>query len=87
MADVTRLLSPPTPFLYPFIGLLPFAPLMQRPAGVEAEAWLRQCVNRAQQMPMDETVKDHYLVHLAILSGLTYNIETIATMYESSVVQ
>ena len=75
------------------IGLLPFAPLMQRPAGVEAEAWLRQCVNRAQQMPMDETVKDHYLVHLAILSGLTYNIETIATiiseatMYESSVVQ
>ena len=75
------------------IGLLPFAPLMQPPAGVEAEAWLRQCVNRAQQMPMDETVKDHYLVHLAILSGLTNNIETIATiiseatMYESSVVQ
>ena len=39
------------------------------------------------------TVKDYYLVHLAILSGLTYNIETIATiiseatMYESSVVQ
>ena len=74
-------------------GLLPFAPLMQRPAGVDAEAWLRQCVNRAQEMPMDETVKANYLVHLAILSGLTYNIETIATiiseatMYESSVVQ
>ena len=39
------------------------------------------------------TVKDYYLVHLAILSGLTYTIETIATiisevtMYESSVVQ
>ena len=74
-------------------GLLPFVPLMQRPAGVDAEAWLRQCVNRAQEMPMDETVKANYLVHLAILSGLTYNIETIATiiseatMYESSVVQ
>ncbi|MYF93023.1 MAG: hypothetical protein F4184_13300 [Gemmatimonadetes bacterium] len=74
-------------------GLLPFAPLMQRPAGVDAEAWLRQCVNRAQEMSMDETVKANYLVHLAILSGLTYNIETIATiiseatMYESSVVQ
>ena len=35
-------------------GLLPFAPLMQPPAGVDAEGWLRQCVNRAQQVPMDE---------------------------------
>ena len=74
-------------------GLLPFAPLMQRPAGVDAEAWLRQCVNRAQQVPMDEPLKAHYLADLAILSGLVYNIETIATiiseatMYESSVVQ
>ena len=74
-------------------GLLPFAPLMQRPAEVDAEAWLRQCVNRAQQVPMDEPLKAHYLADLAILSGLVYNIETIATiiseatMYESSVVQ
>ena len=74
-------------------GLLPFAPLMQRPAGVDTEAWLRQCVNRAQQVPMDETVKANYLADLAILSGLVYKSETImtiiseATMYESSVVQ
>ena len=38
-------------------GLLPFSPLMQPPAGVDAEAWLRQCVNQAQQVPMDETLK------------------------------
>ena len=75
------------------IGLLPFAPLMQRPAGVDAEAWLRQCVHRAQEVPMDETVKANYLADLAILSGLVYRLETIttiiseATMYESSVVQ
>ena len=55
---------------------------MQRPAGVDAEGWLRQCVQRAQQMPMDETVKAHYLVNVVILSGLTYNynIETISTI-------
>ena len=75
------------------IGLLPFAPLMQRPAGVDAEAWLRQCVHRAQEVPMDETVKANYLADLAILSGLVYRLETITTiiaeetMYESSVVQ
>ena len=76
-----------------YSGLLPFAPLMQRPVGVDAEAWLRQCVNRAQEVPMDETVKANYLADLAILSGLVYRLETImtifseATMYESSVVQ
>ena len=74
-------------------GLIPFAPLMQQPVGVDAEAWLRQCVNRAQQVPMDETVKTNYLADLAILSGLVYKSETVmtiiaeATMYESSVVQ
>ena len=74
-------------------GLIPFAPLMQRPVGVDAEAWLRQCVNRAQEVPMDETVKANYLADLAILSGLVYRLETIRTiiseetMYESSVVQ
>jgi hypothetical protein len=74
-------------------GLLPFAPLMQRPAGVDAEAWLRQCVHQAQEVPMDETLKANYLADLAILSGLVYKSETImtiiseATMYESSVVQ
>ncbi len=74
-------------------GLLPFAPLMQRPTGVDAAAWLRQCVNRAQQVPIDETLKANYLADLAILSGLVYKLETIMaiiaeeTMYESSVVQ
>ena len=66
---------------------------MQRPAGVAAETWLRQCVNRAQQVPMDGTLKANYLADLAILSGLAYKSETIMaiiseeTMYESSVVQ
>ena len=74
-------------------GLLPFASLMQRPDDVDAETWLRQCVNRAQAVPMDETLKESYLADLAVLSGLVYEYETImtiiaeATMYESSVVQ
>ena len=74
-------------------GLLPFAPLMQRPAGVDDEAWLRQCVNRAQAVPMDETRKEVYMADLAILSGLVYNLDTVRTiiseetMYESSVVR
>ena len=75
------------------MGLLPFAPLMQRPVGADAEAWLRQCVSRAQEVQIDEIVKANYLADLAILSGLVYKSETImtiiseATMYESSVVR
>ena len=72
-------------------GLIPFAPLMQPPADVDAEAWLRQCVNRAQEVPMDGTGKANYLTDLALLSGLVYKSETIRTiigeetMYESSI--
>ena len=66
---------------------------MQRPMGVAAETWLRQCMNQAQEVPMDDPLKANYLADLAILSGLVYNLETIMaiiaeeTMYESSVVQ
>ena len=66
---------------------------MQRPADVDAEAWLRQCIHRTQEMHIDEIVKANYLADLAILSGLVYKSETImtiiseATMYESSVVR
>ena len=48
---------------------------MQSPVGVDAEAWLRQCVNQAQEVPMDETLKTNYLADLAILSGLAYKSE------------
>ena len=47
-------------------GLLPFAPLMQPPAGLAAEGWLRQCVNRAQQVPLDESRKVKQLFRAAI---------------------
>ena len=66
---------------------------MQPPAGMDDEAWLRQCVNRAEAVPMDEPLKASYLADLAILSGLVYKSETIRTiiaeetMYESSIVQ
>ena len=66
---------------------------MQPPAGMDDEAWLRQCVNRAEAVPMDEPLKASYLADLAILSGLMYKSETVMTiiaeetMYESSVVQ
>ena len=60
-----------------FVGLLPFAPLMQPPAGQTEAAWLEQCVARAAALPLDRTVKADFLAGLAILSGLVYNPQTI----------
>jgi predicted transposase YdaD len=60
-----------------FVGLLPFAPLMQPPAGQAKAAWLAQCVARAAALPLDRSVKADFLAGLAILSGLVYNPQMI----------
>ena len=76
-----------------YTGLLPFAPLMQPPAERSAEQWLRQCVQRAQTLPMAAATKANFLTDLAIMSGLVYDYQTIQhiipedIMYESSVIQ
>ena len=60
-----------------FVGLLPFAPLMQPPTGQTEAAWLAQCVARAVALPLDRPSKADFLAGLAILSGLVYNPQTI----------
>ena len=76
-----------------YTGLLPFAPLMQPPEGLAAAPWLRQCVQRAEALPMAAEVKANFLTDLVILSGLVYDYQTIQRiipediMYESSVIQ
>ena len=54
-------------------GLFPFAPLMKRPVGIDSEAWLRQCVDATNALPVDESIKVDFLGRLMILSGLEYD--------------
>ena len=61
-------------------GLLPFAPLMQRPAGLDAEAWLRRCVQATEAVVLADAVKIDLLGGLAILSGLEYGSATIRSI-------
>ena len=56
-------------------GLLPYAPLMKRPAGMDSEAWLRQCIRRTKAL--DRTGDFDFLGSLAVLSGLAYEQATI----------
>ena len=54
-------------------GLFPFASLMKRPVGIDSEAWLRYCVDAANGLPVDESIKVDILERLMILSGLAYD--------------
>ena len=54
-------------------GLFPFASLMKRPDRIDSEAWLRHCVDAANGLPVDESIKVDILERLMILSGLEYD--------------
>ena len=62
------------------VGLLPFAPLMQPPAGQAKAAWLEHCVAKAWDMPLERPVKADVLTGLTLLSGLVYNPQTVTAI-------
>ena len=72
-------------------GLIPFTPLMNRPAGVDSEEWFRRCVQTADSI--DVPNKPAYLGSLAVLGNLIYDPETISniileeTMHQPSIIE
>ncbi|MDE0085742.1 MAG: hypothetical protein OXU23_08540 [Candidatus Poribacteria bacterium] len=71
-------------------GLIPFAPLMKPPEEVDSDQWLRECVEVAQTIPMDEADKPDYLASMVILSDVIFDFHDIRdilseeTMHQSS---
>ena len=61
-------------------GLMALAPLMQPAPGQSAEAWLRQCMQAVQALPLAESARGNLVGGLAVLSGLVYAPETIAAI-------
>ena len=59
-------------------GLLPFTPLMKRPENVDANDWLRRCVQTADSVNVPN--KPKYLGILALLGNLVYEAETISNI-------
>ena len=56
------------------VGLLPFTPLMKRPADTDSEAWLRECIYATDALALDDAKKVDILDNLMILSGLGYEV-------------
>jgi predicted transposase YdaD len=73
------------------VGLIPFTPLMKRPAGIDAEQWLRRCIQIADSI--DVPNKPEYLGSLAVLGNIVYDPQTILeiiseeTMQQSSIAE
>ena len=73
------------------VGLIPFTPLMKRPVDMDAEQWLRRCVQTADSL--DVPNKPEYLGSLVVLGNLIYDPQTILdiiseeTMQQPSIVE
>jgi hypothetical protein len=73
------------------VGLIPFTPLMRRPADMDAEQWLRHCIQVADSIEVPD--KPAYLAGMAVLGNLVYEHHLIldiiseVTMHESTLVQ
>ncbi len=67
------------------VGLIPFTPLMNHPADMDAEQWLRQCVQTADSI--DVPNKPEFLGSLAILGNLVYDSQTILNIISEETMQ
>ena len=59
------------------VGVLPFTPLMGRPEGMAAAAWLRRCVETTEGLAVSRSVKESILAHMGVLSSLVCEDSTI----------
>ena len=66
-------------------GLIPFTPLMQHPPDIDAEQWLRLCVQTADSI--DVPNKAEYLGSLVILGNLYYDSQTILDIIAEETMQ
>ena len=53
---------------------------MKPPEGMGSEAWFGACVDRATDLPLDESAKGDFLAGLSILGGLVHDREMIADL-------
>lgn len=66
-------------------GLTPFTPLMQHPPDIDAEQWLRRCIQTA--VSIDVPNKAEFLGSLAILGNLIHDSQTILDMISEETMQ
>ena len=54
------------------VGLLPFTPLMNRPSGMTAAAWVEKCIETTKTAPVDRQTRGTLLYALSVFGGLVH---------------
>ena len=60
---------------------------MYPPEETDSDQWLRECVEVAQTMPMDEADKPDYLASMAILSDMIFDFHDIRDILSEETMQ
>ncbi len=68
-------------------GLMPFAPLMQPPAGMEGLQWAIQCNERTKALSLPIDIRSNLLVSQWVMSGLIHSHQAIAGFLQGGIVQ
>ncbi len=59
------------------LGMLPFAPLTQLPAGMELEQWIQECVDATRATPVDQETQAELLYGIYLFGGVVYDAELL----------
>ena len=54
-------------------GLLPFTPLMRRPAGMNLDRWVQECVDATLAAPVDQGTRADLLYGISVFGGVVYD--------------
>ena len=68
-------------------GLMPFAPLMQPPAGMERLQWAIQCNERTKTLSLPTDIRSNLLVSQWVMSGLIHPHQAISSFLSEAVMQ
>jgi hypothetical protein len=68
-------------------GLMPFAPLMQPPTGMERLQWAIQCNERTKTLPLSPDIRSNLLVSQWVMSGLIHPHQAISGFLSEAVMQ
>ncbi len=68
-------------------GLMPFAPLMQPPDGMDGLQWAIQCNERTRALSLPTDIRSNLLVSQWVMSGLIHSHQAIAGFLQGGIVQ
>ena len=69
------------------VGLLPFTPLMEPPAGMDTESWIKKCIDVMSNAPVDDETRGNLLLGLSTFGSLAHDPKFFEHLLLEAIVQ